>query len=325
MRFVSRGKTPAPSELKSRNKDGKTEFERAQAHMAAPIPPGQKRAPFNFRVYKSDEVKQRLEKLFHGKCAYCETFYASHSPVDIEHYRPKGAVEGDTNHPGYWWLAMAWDNLLPSCIDCNRRRKQSIQTVTNDLMTLQRTILAGKKDCFPIAGSRAQTVNEDLAKEQALLLDPTREDPTTHLQFSIQEGPSSGLVFPRSQSNSSLPPPVPQDAIEAPNAARKSNVSVKGAVSIQVLGLNRLHLVQERAQVLQRLRFFEYIIVRIGTAIQKLSQPHLTVYGEVGEAILTLRHLQRRIIQEMGSLAKPEAPYSELAKSYIDDFKSRLK
>ncbi|MEF9674035.1 hypothetical protein QNM99_25505 [Pseudomonas sp. PCH446] len=44
--------------------------------------------------------------------------------MDVEHYRPKGAVSEDASHPGYWWVAMDWDNLLPSCIDCNRKRKQ---------------------------------------------------------------------------------------------------------------------------------------------------------------------------------------------------------
>ena len=44
---------------------------------------------------KDAEVKAALEKLFYGKCAYCETFYSVQAPVDVEHYRPKSAVEGD--------------------------------------------------------------------------------------------------------------------------------------------------------------------------------------------------------------------------------------
>jgi hypothetical protein len=61
---------------------------------------------------------------------------------DAEHYRPKGAVKYKTEageledatcevlnprqgrivtqrHPGYFWLAYDWRNLLPSCVFCN--------------------------------------------------------------------------------------------------------------------------------------------------------------------------------------------------------------
>ena len=47
-------------------------------------------------------MKRRLDLLFHGKCAYCETFYSASAPVDVEHYRPKGAVSEDPSHPGYY-------------------------------------------------------------------------------------------------------------------------------------------------------------------------------------------------------------------------------
>ena len=133
MRFVSRGPKPPPAALGKRGRDKLSEFERVKAHMEATLPPGTKRTAFEFHAYKADEVKRRLEDLFHGKCAYCESFYAAQAPVDIEHYRPKGAVEDDPDHPGYWWLAMAWENLLPSCIDCNRRRRQKTpQSISAD-------------------------------------------------------------------------------------------------------------------------------------------------------------------------------------------------
>jgi len=78
-----------------------------------------------------------LEHVFHQKCAYCETqteqFY-----YEAEHYRPKGEVTVDADpalplyrpltedeqgaqieHPGYFWLAFDWMNLVPSCKSCN--------------------------------------------------------------------------------------------------------------------------------------------------------------------------------------------------------------
>jgi hypothetical protein len=75
--------------------------------------------------------------VFFNKCAYCEgkiTGYPGHT----EHFRPKSRVrrielDGDKSeivnileedseeiqHPGYFWLAYHWQNLLPSCEYCN--------------------------------------------------------------------------------------------------------------------------------------------------------------------------------------------------------------
>ena len=55
-------------------------------------PPRASAKAFPFAIYKHKEVKNELERLFRGKCAYCETFYASAQSMDVEHYRPKGAV-----------------------------------------------------------------------------------------------------------------------------------------------------------------------------------------------------------------------------------------
>jgi hypothetical protein len=91
------------------------------------------------RVFKSPaltsvwgELKDwLLINVFHNKCAYCET-PVSRSVFHAEHYRPKGRVtanegkvkitdeEGkELEHPGYFWLAFHWKNLLPSCTLCN--------------------------------------------------------------------------------------------------------------------------------------------------------------------------------------------------------------
>jgi len=83
-----------------------------------------------------------MENVFHRKCAYCERLISGYYG-DAEHYRPKGTVttgneDGSlerptcevpdprrknklvtVNHPGYFWLAYDWRNLLPSCVFCN--------------------------------------------------------------------------------------------------------------------------------------------------------------------------------------------------------------
>eukprot|EP01034_Spumella_vulgaris_P009128 gene9128-11597_t len=130
MRAAPRGPQAAPACLDQPDKKGLNERDRARAHQQSTDP---KKGSFEFAAYKHEEVKRRLDALFHGKCAYCETFYSASAPVDVEHYRPKGAVSENPNHPGYWWLAMSWDNLLPSCIDCNRKRNQRVFLVSSSL------------------------------------------------------------------------------------------------------------------------------------------------------------------------------------------------
>ncbi len=51
-----------------------------------------------------------LYEMFHGKCAFCESFMEHVSHAHIEHYRPKAKFS---------YLAFAWDNWLLSCGRCN--------------------------------------------------------------------------------------------------------------------------------------------------------------------------------------------------------------
>src|SRR5262249_50347678 len=127
-----------------------------------------------------------LLKLFNGKCAYCEGALAADQPGDVEHYRPKGRIKDDAGkivtvlidgeeveHPGYWWLAYEWTNLLPSCIDCNRARGHGDDDEE-----------AGKGEQFPVKGSRALRPGDE-ANEVPLLADPSfpNFDPSEHFEF----------------------------------------------------------------------------------------------------------------------------------------------
>src|SRR5712672_2186387 len=95
---------------------------------------------FNNDIWK--EVKDwLLENVFYEKCAYCERKISGYYG-DAEHYRPKGAVKYKNSsgefeepsceflspvtgnilkvgHPGYFWLAYDWRNLVPACVYCN--------------------------------------------------------------------------------------------------------------------------------------------------------------------------------------------------------------
>lgn len=99
---------------------------------------------------------------FFGKCAYCETPVLVDQYGDIEHWRPKRAVSdvdgNPVDHPGYYWLAYDWKNLLLSCITCNRKWKRTR---------------------FPVNGDHASQPGGEQA-EEPLLLNPLWDDPEQH-------------------------------------------------------------------------------------------------------------------------------------------------
>jgi len=124
--------------------------------------------------YRSDiwgELKQwLLENYFHKRCAYCQVSLERHDS-DAEHFRPKGRVrvqnkdgllaqvkvkikvgrKTDT-HPGYFWLAYTWQNLVPCCSECN----------------------GGKSDQFPVNASHCAEPQKDRAKDADVEMTPYR-------------------------------------------------------------------------------------------------------------------------------------------------------
>jgi uncharacterized protein (TIGR02646 family) len=314
MRKVKRSDVGAPTCLNAKGKDGLSELERARAHH---LQYGNLRE-FKFKAYKKSEVGRRLNQLFHGKCAYCETFYAASSPMDVEHFRPKKAVSENPAHPGYWWLAMRWDNLLPSCIDCNRKRKQRVVDISVALTDLYdsmrhhrlgKAATLGKKDSFPLSNEndRLQPESGDHRSEAPLLLDPTRDDPLSFLKFHVEHQPLVSVVLVRSAA-----PSMQQQA----------------AVSIHVYGLNRLGLVQDRTRLLRQLHFLGDIVIDLASIIQDLTQvTALTAQEQVvlDRAIDRLRLLQRSVLSEIQTLAAPSSPYSEMVRAWIAWFANRVK
>jgi uncharacterized protein (TIGR02646 family) len=133
-------------------------------------------------VFHHDQVHAALERLCERKCAYCEAPAPASTSWDVEHYRPKGRVSERADHPGYYWLAYVWENLLLSCELCNRRRKDRPTWEHAEPGTT-----SGKADRFPLAdeSTRAMDPLADLAGEARLLLDPTQDDPEEHLTFGL--------------------------------------------------------------------------------------------------------------------------------------------
>ncbi len=217
---VDRTSVPVPSDLDGPNSRGVKETEKAIEFYGKPVNRGKS---FPFEAYGLPTVKSGLDALFHGKCAYCEARYDRTAPVDVEHYRPKGGVlVGDKlRKPGYYWLAARWDNLLPSCIDCNRARTHEFS---------DRKGKAGKANQFPLAGGAAPKMEPGAeASEKALLLDPTRDPPQDHLEFV-----ANGTVRPR--------------------LTAAGGESERGSATIGVCALLRPRLCQARSEAARRVR-----------------------------------------------------------------------
>ncbi|WPN23947.1 HNH endonuclease family protein [Pseudomonas marginalis] len=293
MRYVNRTGVAVPPSLATPStavqteKDEAITFYRAYDTTLTPKP-----AAYDFKQYKGYDVTVALRKLFHGKCAYCESEVGDN--LDVEHFRPKGSVSEDPRHPGYWWLAHSWGNLLPSCTPCNQKRRQHLVTElmsVEELTALQAkkpTQSYGKADQFPVAGARA-TYGQPVSGERPYLIDPTEEDPEVFLLWSHTGPYSVVLANPGDQWSTQ-----------------------RALTTISVFALNRMHLVQTRSKILNHLRF------QAEQVIEDLEQD----MAEGGSPRLVQRAIRR--VEEMRRLHSPESPYSGMTKAFVDKFENEL-
>lgn len=172
-------------------------------------------------VYAHDQVRMSLEQLFSGKCAYCET---SLEGFDVEHFRPKGGVAERPDHPGYYWLTYTWENLYPSCANCNRHLKD--RPLWEDRSPKP---AGGKAVQFPLFDetSRAMKPADDIAAETRLLIDPCLENPEEHFGYTPE-----GHVF----------------SLNDPDGDNPNDV---GSRTIKVMFLGRTRLTKRRRTMIR--------------------------------------------------------------------------
>lgn len=346
--------TQAPGGLNKTSKkrgvpgDAQTELEWNQRIFEGDILVADKKMTFS--RYKSKDVVGSLLSLFHKKCAYCESSFTATQPVDIEHYRPKGKVEGLDDHLGYWWLAADWENLLPSCIDCNRRRGQAFlidgqfQMGASELaadigvnlgggnkqfavgVMRNVSISAGKQMIFPLS-DESKRVSEpgSIDLEEPLLLDPCRDQPDQHLEFVA------------------LPYLDTQVSIVTARELNDGSLDRKGIASILVYGLNRLELVQERTKVLRDLEFLFDLYISLAeskSSINKTKRSAVNLISNLDEEILrqkdwkqlkkftrddaenivlSIEKMMNKIEQKVALLAGSDSVYSRMVKAWIMD------
>lgn len=63
--------------------------------------------------YKEDEIRIPLFKSTNNKCSFCECYPAEGGDVQVEHFNPKSLYPEET---------FAWENLMPICLKCNRKK-----------------------------------------------------------------------------------------------------------------------------------------------------------------------------------------------------------
>lgn len=116
--------------------------------------------------WRRGKVKLRLWEHHKHKCCFCERKRDLKRESDVEHFRPKASVNAES-HPGYWWLAYEWDNLLFSCKSCNEEYK---------------------KTYFPLlpGGIRALKEGDDLEKEKPVIINPVEENPEDYIGYEWQ-------------------------------------------------------------------------------------------------------------------------------------------
>lgn len=163
--------------------------------------------------YKTDEIKEQLKKVYNNKCAYCEGQSAAQSPFQVEHYRPENSPKENSMHPGYYWLAYEWSNLLWSCFWCNNYKKNQFPLEGEKERVQNPPLLkSGKLDHDKCKANSAELINEE-----PLLLNPEIDDRKKNLYF-------------------------------LPNGAIKGYTK-KGKATIEICKLDRLDLIVSRKAI----------------------------------------------------------------------------
>ena len=111
------------------------------------------------KKYDGQDVKDRLDDDFHGKCYLCERFHDQQ--FTVEHLKPQSAFPD---------LVCEWNNLFPAHHECNNGRKS--------WATHERIVIDGESKAWPIDG----------------MLDPCEDDVEARLVQRLEPTPTGSRV-----------------------------------------------------------------------------------------------------------------------------------
>lgn len=286
MIFIDRNKIEEPEILSDPTKVGVKETLAAIAYVNG----GSSTDSYEYKAYRHPQVKEALIKLFHGKCAYCESTFLHVYSGDVEHFRPKGEIQeaAPNTKPGYYWLAANWNNLLLSCRNCNQKLTHALHGES-----VRRTM--GKMNQFPLSDLTRYVRRHDhplgIQDEEPfrLLLNPCVDNPEDHLEYGDQ-----GVIKPK------------KDVY--------GNGSIKGIASINVYVLQRVPLVLSR----------EKSLINILAQIQRVKEAVINYDDSLAstETIKTFyfEKILKRELERLHQFLKPEEPYVGMARQIIGGF-----
>lgn len=304
---IERTACPAPLDPNDRNAAGPEELRKIKEKLSR----GEQVKSGDFSAYSKLEVRDALKEMHFDKCAYCEAPIASVSDTDIEHYRPKkGVTEADdigVDHPGYWWLAMDWENLVLSCTHCNQARSNqfiipdhldTVEEIKRFLVDARRS-RSGKANSFPTADNKWCTVpphespthggpNFQVEDEQPMLINPVDMDPKAHLEW----------VFHREAA-----------------VIRAKDGSPVGEATRKILGLNRSSLESQRRLILAELKLTKSYILE---AMQKWQSAETDEQAE-REAEVADQHISTLRLK-----ASKERPFTGMVTAFLKEVQAEV-
>lgn len=153
MRAVVR--EPEPETLKNWERDGQRLCEALNRYHKKER---KTRPEADATIYRAPDVLAALQKMFQGRCAYCESVIPG--KLDVEHFRPESL---------YPAIAYKWTNLLFACAFCNQGDAKGAK------FPLQSD---GRQPVYD-AGKSAMLDDTDLA----MLINPCEENPEDFFEF----------------------------------------------------------------------------------------------------------------------------------------------
>lgn len=284
-----------------RGKSASTEIDAARKYYSqVPAPT----SAYEFKRYKEHDVCVELNRLFAGKCAYCESPYNATDSRDIEHYRPKGQVTEEPLHVGYWWLAATWENLLISCPACNQYRFQSLSWPGMTAAEMQKALCdepqnhRGKGCRFPLADptKRAFEEHNNVCAEDALLINPSETNPSQYLRW----------IFDWDKRHPVWEADILTVHVSA--AIKNGAEDIRGRTSIEIFGLDRLELFRARTT---QLKYVQGAMLSYMEALEDLACETNPVKATVLDKRLA-RHRKR-----LKSFCRREAAYAGVARAFV--------
>lgn len=180
MQFFDRSKVPPPPSFQS---DAAQAERRMVIQLLSENADRRSQLSIDREFEFESDVREALEKLFSGKCAFCE----SRRPVYVHRFRPPGDAEpfdkSEFAHLYYIWLRTDWNNIYSACEDCAVHAGKRFPVKT------------GRRGALPEPQELEHFANENYGvwrwphRDKAVLLDPcaTRSF-TIHLAFDLDGG-----------------------------------------------------------------------------------------------------------------------------------------